>query len=270
MSNESVDSWFTSIFATLSGHEDFPSSDSEMVIAKIHNKSCNSTTLNVGSNYNFLSGQNSPKETLIPLFSSQLEMVNETSHQTSAEPMTQRKKVWGMELPIPTTSIPPRKRAKTAEEKEQRRIERILRNRAAAQSSRQRKQKEEQALRDQRTRLAVDNDDLKALLASADQANKELCLELEGLRQKQKLYEEYMGVVSSDIVPSDTARAAATSGPTSYIEPPEPSLHEQEDLLRCRNNLEVPPLTSINPSWLNWEGFPDGAEGMIDVSLWPW
>lgn len=39
------------------------------------------------------------------------------------------------------TSLPPRKRAKTKEEKEQRRIERILRNRKAAHASREKKRK---------------------------------------------------------------------------------------------------------------------------------
>ncbi|CCH43526.1 Transcriptional activator HAC1 [Wickerhamomyces ciferrii] len=45
---------------------------------------------------------------------------------------------------IPTnfkTSLPPRKRAKTKEEKEQRRVERILRNRKAAHASREKKRK---------------------------------------------------------------------------------------------------------------------------------
>lgn len=48
------------------------------------------------------------------------------------------------ELSIPNTfkaSLPPRKRAKTKEEKEQRRIERILRNRKAAHASREKKRR---------------------------------------------------------------------------------------------------------------------------------
>lgn len=48
------------------------------------------------------------------------------------------------DLEIPAnfkTSLPPRKRAKTQEEKEQRRIERILRNRKAAHASREKKRK---------------------------------------------------------------------------------------------------------------------------------
>ncbi|KAH3675179.1 hypothetical protein WICMUC_002835 [Wickerhamomyces mucosus] len=49
-----------------------------------------------------------------------------------------------VDIDIPTnfkTSLPPRKRAKTKEEKEQRRVERILRNRKAAHASREKKRK---------------------------------------------------------------------------------------------------------------------------------
>lgn len=53
-----------------------------------------------------------------------------------------KRKSWGQELPEPTTTLPPRKRAKTDDEKEQRRIERIKRNRAAAHNSRERKRQE--------------------------------------------------------------------------------------------------------------------------------
>lgn len=57
-----------------------------------------------------------------------------------------KRKSWGQELPEPKTSLPPRKRAKTDDEKEQRRIERIKRNRAAAHNSRERKRQETETL----------------------------------------------------------------------------------------------------------------------------
>lgn len=57
-----------------------------------------------------------------------------------------KRKSWGQQLPEPTTSLPPRKRAKTDQEKEQRRIERIKRNRAAAHNSRERKRQEAETL----------------------------------------------------------------------------------------------------------------------------
>ena len=57
-----------------------------------------------------------------------------------------KRKSWGQKLPEPKTALPPRKRAKTQDEKEQRRIERIKRNRAAAHNSRERKRQETETL----------------------------------------------------------------------------------------------------------------------------
>lgn len=70
-----------------------------------------------------------------------------------------KRKSWGQELPEPKTSLPPRKRAKTDDEKEQRRIERIKRNRAAAHNSRERKRQEAETLAVQ---LARANAELEA------------------------------------------------------------------------------------------------------------
>lgn len=78
----------------------------------------------------------------------------EQSHsmQTSPPPVivqskpAKKRKSWGQELPEPRTTLPPRKRAKTDDEKEQRRIERIKRNRAAAHNSRERKRQETETL----------------------------------------------------------------------------------------------------------------------------
>ncbi|KAK8158422.1 hypothetical protein BC567DRAFT_235641 [Phyllosticta citribraziliensis] len=57
-----------------------------------------------------------------------------------------KRKSWGQVLPEPKTNLPPRKRAKTADEKEQRRIERVKRNRLAAHNSRERKREEMERL----------------------------------------------------------------------------------------------------------------------------
>lgn len=64
----------------------------------------------------------------------------------SATKPVKKRKSWGQQLPEPKTSLPPRKRAKTEDEKEQRRIERIKRNRAAAHMSRERKRVEAEQL----------------------------------------------------------------------------------------------------------------------------
>ncbi|KAI5198989.1 hypothetical protein E4T38_07191 [Aureobasidium subglaciale] len=74
--------------------------------------------------------------------------------QSSAAKPAKKRKSWGQALPEPKTNLPPRKRAKTADEKEQRRIERIKRNRAAAHNSRERKRQEAE-------RLEVENHALK-------------------------------------------------------------------------------------------------------------
>ncbi|KAG0640882.1 hypothetical protein HOY80DRAFT_1021654 [Tuber brumale] len=269
MSNESVDSWLDSMFATLGGHEQFLFSDSERAIEIVDNASCNSATSHAGTHYNFLSDQKSPEEAFSPLSSSSPpENIQEINKQTSAPQVTRKRKPWGRELPIPTTNLPPRKRAKTAEEKEQRRIQRVLRNRAAAQSSRERKQKQVEAWDEERTRLAVDNTDLDARLATAEQANKELCQELEAIRQKLKPYEEHIGVANGEIATGPINKAVDTRGPTSYIGHPEPALRTEEDVFRFLDSLEIPPVTATNPSCLNWGGFPYVPEPIIDVSLW--
>lgn len=70
---------------------------------------------------------------------------SESSPAPEKKPVKKRKS-WGQVLPEPKTNLPPRKRAKTEDEKEQRRVERVLRNRRAAQSSRERKRQEVEGL----------------------------------------------------------------------------------------------------------------------------
>ncbi|KAI1212005.1 uncharacterized protein F4807DRAFT_417235 [Annulohypoxylon truncatum] len=89
---------------------------------------------------------------------------------------TKKRKSWGQVLPEPKTNLPPRKRAKTEDEKEQRRVERVLRNRRAAQSSRERKRQEVEAL-EQR------NQQLEELLRNQQKTNEMLMDELNKLRR---------------------------------------------------------------------------------------
>jgi hypothetical protein len=65
-----------------------------------------------------------------------------------------KRKSWGQVLPEPKTSLPPRKRAKTEDEKEQRRIERVKRNRLAAHNSRERKRQEYEVLQADKDQMA--------------------------------------------------------------------------------------------------------------------
>lgn len=87
-----------------------------------------------------------------------------------------KRKSWGQVLPEPKTNLPPRKRAKTDDEKEQRRVERVLRNRRAAQSSRERKRLEVEALEKR-------NQELETLLLSAQKTNLLLVEELNKFRR---------------------------------------------------------------------------------------
>jgi len=76
-----------------------------------------------------------------------------------------KRKSWGQQLPEPKTNLPPRKRAKTEDEKEQRRVERVLRNRRAAQSSRERKRLEVEALDNVKQQLERRVKDMEMQLA---------------------------------------------------------------------------------------------------------
>ncbi|KAI0839496.1 hypothetical protein F5Y06DRAFT_23714 [Hypoxylon sp. FL0890] len=95
--------------------------------------------------------------------------------ENSEKKPVKKRKSWGQVLPEPKTNLPPRKRAKTEDEKEQRRVERVLRNRRAAQSSRERKRQEVEAL-EQRNRQ------LEELLRNQQKTNEMLMDELNKLR----------------------------------------------------------------------------------------
>ena len=98
----------------------------------------------------------------------------------SSEKKTKKRKSWGQVLPEPKTNLPPRKRAKTEDEKEQRRVERVLRNRRAAQSSRERKRLEVEALEKR-------NEELEAMLRDAQKTNLMMFQQLQALRQDSGL-----------------------------------------------------------------------------------
>ncbi|KAI1854404.1 hypothetical protein JX265_012438 [Neoarthrinium moseri] len=107
---------------------------------------------------------------------------------------TKKRKSWGQVLPEPKTNLPPRKRAKTEDEKEQRRVERVLRNRRAAQSSRERKRQEVEA-------LELKNKELEAGLNQLQKQNMMLLQELSKFRRAS-------GVVTRGSSPLDTVQPA--------------------------------------------------------------
>jgi len=71
-------------------------------------------------------------------------------------------------LPEPKTSLPPRKRAKTEDEKEQRRIERVKRNRLAAHNSRERKRQEYEVLQAEKDQMEADLKSYKEKMAQME------------------------------------------------------------------------------------------------------
>lgn len=99
---------------------------------------------------------------------------------SSDKKQTKKRKSWGQVLPEPKTNLPPRKRAKTEDEKEQRRVERVLRNRRAAQSSRERKRLEVEALEKR-------NQELEAKLRDAQKTNMMMFEQLQAFRQQAGL-----------------------------------------------------------------------------------
>lgn len=82
----------------------------------------------------------------------------------STELPKKKRKAWGQPVPEIVPILPPRKRAKTVEEKEQRKNERILRNRRAADKSRQRQKAAQADLESTNVRLIAENAQLKAFL----------------------------------------------------------------------------------------------------------
>jgi transcriptional activator HAC1 len=99
-----------------------------------------------------------------------------SSSSNGSKPVKKRKS-WGQVLPEPKTSLPPRKRAKTEDEKEQRRIERVKRNRLAAHNSRERKRHEYEILQ-------TEKDELEANMQAYKQRMAQMEAELNYFRSK--------------------------------------------------------------------------------------
>ena len=89
--------------------------------------------------------------------------IKETS-QPPEQSSRKKRKAWGQPVPEIKQILPPRKRAKTAEEKEQRKNERILRNRRAADKSRQRQKAAVADLEVRTVRIEKENASLRELL----------------------------------------------------------------------------------------------------------
>ncbi|QLI71814.1 Transcriptional activator hac1 [Metarhizium brunneum] len=158
---------------------------------------------------------------------------------SSEKKQTKKRKSWGQVLPEPKTNLPPRKRAKTEDEKEQRRVERVLRNRRAAQSSRERKRLEVEALEHR-------NKELEAMLTTAKLANYALLEELKQFRRDT-------GVVTRSSSPLNPLRDAPLSlSPELFSSqdghnPLKDTAHLVDELINSTVNPTVNPA-SLSPA----------------------
>ena len=115
-----------------------------------------------------------------------LSFFTQSRYASSGDSKANRKrKSWGQELPEPKTNLPPRKRAKTEDEKEQRRIERVKRNRLAAHNSRERKRHEVELLQ-------VEKDELEQRLRSSEQNLTSLMDRIRKMAAQVEAYRQYV------------------------------------------------------------------------------
>ncbi|KAG0635990.1 hypothetical protein HOY80DRAFT_1055639 [Tuber brumale] len=125
-------------------------------------------------------------------------------------------------------------------------VEQVLRNRAAAQYSRELKLKELQSLEDERTRLAECNAGMRA-------------------RPEAQLtqFEQFMGAAHNNNTGSTTFNPVILFCPTSLCVPPQQIRSGLEDVLLFLDSLEAIPVTTIDVKVLNQAWRPDHTEAMI-------
>ncbi|KAL2863114.1 transcription factor HAC1 [Aspergillus lucknowensis] len=146
-----------------------------------------------------------------------------------------KRKSWGQELPVPKTNLPPRKRAKTDDEKEQRRIERVLRNRAAAQTSRERKRLEMEKLENEKIQMEQQNQFLVQRLAQMEAENNRLS------QQVAQLSAEVRGSRHSTPRPGSPASVSPTLTPTLFKQ-------ERDEIALDRIPFPTPSVTDYSPT----------------------
>jgi hypothetical protein len=165
---------------------------------------------------------------------SQDSKLDTTSSSSSASKPTKKRKSWGQILPEPKTNLPPRKRAKTADEKEQRRIERVKRNRLAAHNSRERKRQEVDALQEEKQALEQRVRDMEAELAAYRQMFPKA-----GVPQAAPLAATvpFQGVSILDSYKDECKHEDFKQEPSSLIAPSLASFESPDSL---RSNLDSP------------------------------
>lgn len=139
-----------------------------------------------------------------------------TSTSSNQKQGPKKRKSWGQVLPEPKTNLPPRKRAKTADEKEQRRIERVKRNRLAAHNSRERKREEMERLTSERDHY---RDSLERFFAYTKQLEEQLSWyrsrATEQLPAIPRIIDDIEMPAPSESSPAPTSAPSSTPAPTS-------------------------------------------------------
>jgi transcriptional activator HAC1 len=130
-----------------------------------------------------------------------------------------------------------RKRAKTNDEKEQRRIERVLRNRAAAQTSRERKRLEMEKLEGEKVEIAQQNQDLLQRLSQMEAENNRLN------RQVAQLSAEVRGSRGNSPKPAPPSTESPTLTPTLFKQE-----GDDDDFPLERVRFPTPSATEYSPT----------------------
>ncbi|KAK6542456.1 hypothetical protein TWF694_006410 [Orbilia ellipsospora] len=154
-----------------------------------------------------------------------------------------KRKSWGQELPTPTTNLPPRKRAKTEAEKEQRRIERVLRNRAAAHSSRERKRAEQEALEKRKKEIEVENVEMKARISQFEQEFADLQKKYKQLEHNYLLAKSHLPAGSAFIPQSlpEEKTIASDNVAMADVQALSPQSLLQSPAVKSEDDIQTPP-----------------------------
>lgn len=158
---------------------------------------------------------------------------------TGDKKQSKKRKSWGQVLPEPKTNLPPRKRAKTDDEKEQRRVERVLRNRRAAQSSRERKRLEVEALEKR-------NKELETALLHAQKTNLMLAEQLNKFRRDSGVASSAFDSFRPNPITFSQELFGSQDGHGSVADQNKPSLMD-ELLMSAQSNNTVNPA-SLSPA----------------------
>ncbi|KAG0137719.1 hypothetical protein HOY82DRAFT_647017 [Tuber indicum] len=243
MSQMPIEHSFLETFNSLVEHEDFLSPDNESFISLFDNEPGCSEPCNAGIDFTCPSITNSHEEGGVEKAEIVGSGAPDSDHKSSTSYFKRR-------LESSFTDTTSSKRAKTEEEKEQRRIERILRNHAAAQSSRERKQKEVEVTRKERQHLADCNADMRVRLAAVEESNQSLRQQLGEMQQMLKRYEDHMRVAACDVAVNAMVKPADPVGPTSLWGAAEQTVTEEESICQFLDNIVDAPPTTINPKVL--------------------